>query len=822
MALNGIPIPDDQCIGDSLPFINNAFTALDNNLINLSNSLQVTATNLSTLLSNVSSTIFRTLSGSVLVTSASTFQVEPQHNYFTVILAGPSSKSITRSTALSYNPGHETRFIQTGTGKVTFNAVGNGKFESISGFTTSMAGQYSSCAVKYINSSFPWILNGQLEAVPQPTPPPTPTAPAPLTYTFSITGPDQEDAVRALSIKGYGDTLYYNAASASGKQMLMHVYVNNTLRSNVAFSEGRLGAPFTYQIPNVPQLITGGFFKEGRIDLTSLPFTTPTPMPPPPTPPTDGTFLYTLNEAQRINNNQRVEVFTSGKQDVLYFNNDPAPSNYESIAFDIYVNNNWRMTVYSFEGRVGQLFGIKLPGSNDILTSAFTRGDGEISKIYITSSLIPTPTPTPTTVGLTETLTGPYQEDVSRAVSVTGNPDTFYYSSSFPNTLGTSKLMQIHVNDIQRLNVSFTTGALGQAFGIKLAGYTQIIYGVVAEGDVNLFSGQAPLPQPTPVTFQNTLTGPADEDVDNNVQLYTANNVDKLFFNDSTSPEPTLAPTKIMLIFVNGTQRSSIIFEEGYEGKQFGYNTNGTNIPQGYGVFAGSSTGSRVDISLTGGVAPTPTPAPTAVSNPSYSYFLQDDPSEGETTDVARAISILGGPSDTIYYNAKPDVFEYEQKSFAVHVNNTPRTMVTFTIDRIGQQFGYKMQGSNTMITSTFQDVDVVNLTSTDPSPTPTAAPAPTPTGLETLPNKLVGSAVSAPNSIETFNPGRESAFFFGNRPNPSNTNSITMTIFVGTTYYMTVYAFADYLTQTFKFSRTNTAYPEYTGIWVDGNVTLT
>ena len=32
MALNGIPISDEQCIGDSLPIINNAFSTLDSSI----------------------------------------------------------------------------------------------------------------------------------------------------------------------------------------------------------------------------------------------------------------------------------------------------------------------------------------------------------------------------------------------------------------------------------------------------------------------------------------------------------------------------------------------------------------------------------------------------------------------------------------------------------------------------------------------------------------------------------------------------------------------------------------------------------------------
>lgn len=36
MALNGIPIPEEQCIGDSLQYINDAFVSLDNRTVQLS------------------------------------------------------------------------------------------------------------------------------------------------------------------------------------------------------------------------------------------------------------------------------------------------------------------------------------------------------------------------------------------------------------------------------------------------------------------------------------------------------------------------------------------------------------------------------------------------------------------------------------------------------------------------------------------------------------------------------------------------------------------------------------------------------------------
>ena len=39
MALNGIPISEDQCIGDSLDTINSSFTELDSRTLNLSSSI---------------------------------------------------------------------------------------------------------------------------------------------------------------------------------------------------------------------------------------------------------------------------------------------------------------------------------------------------------------------------------------------------------------------------------------------------------------------------------------------------------------------------------------------------------------------------------------------------------------------------------------------------------------------------------------------------------------------------------------------------------------------------------------------------------------
>ena len=53
MALNGIPISEDQCIGDSLDAINDSFVELDSRTLSLSSSVA----NLDTALTSLSSTV---------------------------------------------------------------------------------------------------------------------------------------------------------------------------------------------------------------------------------------------------------------------------------------------------------------------------------------------------------------------------------------------------------------------------------------------------------------------------------------------------------------------------------------------------------------------------------------------------------------------------------------------------------------------------------------------------------------------------------------------------------------------------------------------
>ena len=57
MALNGIPISDDQCIGDSLVTINNAFVSLDASVLTLSSTVNSLSASGSASITSLSSTV---------------------------------------------------------------------------------------------------------------------------------------------------------------------------------------------------------------------------------------------------------------------------------------------------------------------------------------------------------------------------------------------------------------------------------------------------------------------------------------------------------------------------------------------------------------------------------------------------------------------------------------------------------------------------------------------------------------------------------------------------------------------------------------------
>ena len=208
MALQGIPISQEQCIGDSLYTINASFTALDSrttklssNLLlsavslvekitrlstgddvfttklnltasNLTSSLTLTASNLSTSLalsaSNLQTAILE-MSGTYTVANQTTFQFNPTHNNTTIVLTGTDNVKISKSSDI-FKPNHRTTILQLGTGRGYFDdpALKVSSFQ-----TLSTGGQYTTCEIRNINVNdvnMPWVVVGQLSASLPPLP----------------------------------------------------------------------------------------------------------------------------------------------------------------------------------------------------------------------------------------------------------------------------------------------------------------------------------------------------------------------------------------------------------------------------------------------------------------------------------------------------------------------------------------------------------------------------------------------------------------------------------------------------------------------------
>lgn len=79
MALNGIPISDQQCIGDSLETINGSFIELDSRTVTLSSNLVSSVASLSSTISSLSSSVITLIesSGVTQIVAGSNITISP-------------------------------------------------------------------------------------------------------------------------------------------------------------------------------------------------------------------------------------------------------------------------------------------------------------------------------------------------------------------------------------------------------------------------------------------------------------------------------------------------------------------------------------------------------------------------------------------------------------------------------------------------------------------------------------------------------------------------------------------------------------------------
>jgi len=592
---------------------------------------QTVSSNLTTTLNQISSTLLasiKELSGDCVLVSSNTFELAPEHNHKTIVFIGTNNKTISVKSPATFASNHTTGFLQVGLGRAEFNNI---SFACHPIYRKVTAGTYTSCIAKFINKDYPWALTGQLEVIPTPTPtptlPPTPTPVPPPQFSFKLTGPREESSQQTMSVTGYPDTIFFNGRDfANSDTANMIVYVNGAQRLNVSFTKDRLGTPFKYSYmlangqPYAKLLV--GIFAEGDVFLTDsgIPSPTPTPQAVVVTPTPGGAWKYSITGDSYLDT-QRISMFTAGKLDTLYFNEEPNPNDLSDLIVNIYVNGGWRSTVSVFGGRQGTPFGYKVVDTNAIITGVFA-GEavpGGIN-IYLTSSQAPTPTPTPATPTWAHSLTGPREEVAAQTISGTGYADTLYFNSRSGTNNDTTN-MTILVNGDQRMNVSFTKDRIGTQFAYSVVGYSAKILGVFAEGEVNLISGLVPQPTPTPAiqSFKHILLGPGGENELQQVSLTTVGTIDALFFNDNPSSAQN-QNLKRMLVYVKGKQRSVVDFPEGFIGQKFGYSATSTTKFDTLGTF----TDGIVQLELQ--VPPEPTPVPTSPAVDKYAFSLQAQP----------------------------------------------------------------------------------------------------------------------------------------------------------------------------------------------------
>lgn len=727
--LAGIPISEEQCIGDSLDTINNAFLSLSSNLelssTNLLTLIRQTSGNLYTLIQNTSGQRIKYFQN-----SSTTFYLSAEHANNVIFLDSDVPVDVVRSAQLSgenheYGKGQKTTFVQTGSGTVTF--VGFNAYQ----FKYSMAGQFTQASVFYAGSAIEptnkgWIVTGDLVPVAQP-----------LLSLQAAPIPGAEDTNNQLSLTGdLRDTIYYfpdpygNVSYTS-----MYVYVNDVWRTTCDFTEERLGTEFGYRLINLEPNTTGpqisGIFANGRVDIEVPGYST------------QSTY-YTLSSINGIGNygdpgNEDPDndiSFTANSSsfdgDTIFYLADPDPAGGGGGQANtkISVSTNGGAT-YTLRGvvthevdRIGQSFGFRRAGTTGgpEIMGEFTNGDPGVLFILPndfrptatprTTNLptatpaktphptrTPTPTPTPAPTGAAQRVSlvadvTPGTEDIIHSISFVAEnasyKDTISY---FPRVIEDFVMefpMIIYVNGIRRTAVTFPNDFTGEQFGYKLAGAgTSEIqaYGTFAPGRVDLtIDGQFSLV---------STTTPGTENADYGISIVSESssyNGDTFYFYGMELQDYVVEFP--MSIFVNGVRRAAVTFPDDFTGKQFGYRlagTTGAAGPRLYGTFAPGNvylTAQTIPPTPTVTVGPTPTPTATLA----LTKLTARATKTGTYDDVAKVTftSVSAIYNDLITYTSDP-ITNYTPLTMTIRLSGVKRTTISFPTSRLGKTFSYKL-----------------------------------------------------------------------------------------------------------------------------------
>lgn len=716
--LNGIPISDEQCIGDSLPIINNAFLSLSSNLT-------ISDGDLSRLTNRVG--ILSTTN--LFVIAASAFELRPVHNRSIVVCNNPSQLNVTIATnAVTFEVGHQTVFVQTNAGKVVFNS-GLSAFNCLNG-NTAIAGRNGVVAARFAGTRG-WFVDGDLKSA---------TEPPALLSLVAQPGTGVEDIDNGIAFVGpIEDTLYYYAspglsATPGGP---MDVYVNGFYRTTVDFPEDMLGAYMGYSlagyIGTTPQTTTK--FKEGRLDL----------------------FLEGGNPVFR---NLTASLppgsedpfasisITGSKKDTVFYYTSPAKSAIPTY-MDIYVNGLYRTTIDFQEDRLGTQFGYKVEehfGNAAQVTGTFV--DEQSVYFTIPGALIPTAIELIAATGV-----GNESEELNMRIAALQSAYAGDVIATFPwpGQSAEPRTATIRVDGVDRAIIDYTADREGDKFWYRLAGSSgayqaEALFPVGDNQTINLtINGQpalptptpspttrptatpraTPLPTPTPTsTPQTTQTlfyltskpvaqGGSDDDLNAiSIRSITVTNE----YNDTISYRALSLPSIIMAepmdIYINGVHRTTVDFPEARLGTSFTYKRFGQNESL-VGVFASS----RVNLAAIGSETFTLVAKPAA---------------QGGTDDPANAISITSTNAlynDTIRYQSLELTSYIMAEPMDIYINNIHRTTVDFPEGRTGTPFTYTPLNSSITINGVFtpgrRDL-VLPVVTPVPTPLPTATPQPT------------------------------------------------------------------------------------------------
>ncbi len=701
----GIPISEEQCIGDSLSIINNSFLNLDTRSTQISNAIVLSAdkisadinnlqqadniltTNLNLTSSFLSSSLSLTssnlllsalnlktsvteLSGRVIIVNQPFFVVDESHTNSTVVLTAATQTSITVKPNTNFTANHKTTILQLGIGQGQFS----NDFVVNPSYLLYTLEKYTTCTLYKPSSQTPWIITGQLSAAPKPTPEP------PEIFQFSLQGPLAENFDQATEITGVnGDVLYFNARPlAESTNETMSIKVNGTKRMTIAFTSDRLGTHFGYRA-NGSNVIVSDLFSKGEKSLgiadsnivlinSTVAETT--------TPPIG--FAYSLT-GDREDSSNNVALFTAGQADVLYYNKETVnQTSKRNVVVNIFVNNAWRSTVVVNSNRIGTSFGYKIASQTEVLYGTFTIDSpysGSYSKIYLTLSGWTPPTIS-TITEYSNTIKGPqtYNNTNVIAISAYGFPDSLLVENRTSTTSTILSTMTVNVNGNDRLSIEFTEDRKDLIFQYKMAGYNELLTGKFAAGKVYLGSGSLPLVTTSLYNPYNNKLSPGNDSV-NQINFTSSVGNSFCFYNNISPVQETSTST----LYASGdtvNNLGTIMFNNGFLNSTFGISLSTDNIKQQAPFAFGTFNGGNIQL-----------------------VFILT----GNQTDPFNKISMLNYTNSAkLFYKKRPSTNSVTGTTSHIYINNKYLATVTYLLDYNNETFQFTPYEGGTMYNGTF------------------------------------------------------------------------------------------------------------------------